>query len=169
MNRPIPPRVARRFAAAEGYHELGMASHAMEELERIDDAGVWEASHSFLKGLALKAEKRFSDAVESFHRAAELLPVSQRQPVWSHISECFDEAGYKNLAAVAKQTAEVAGRRESDLANQLEARKGLARIIRESVARAVDQAVAGGLDVPATLTIEVKLVSGTERPETQMD
>lgn len=108
MKNAILQKVLRKLTAAEGYLELGMSKHALAELTKIDDAGPLNAARSLLEGLALKAEKRYSDAVHPLHRAAEELPDPQRSQAWMSLSECYQETGEQNLAEAARQAAQAA-------------------------------------------------------------
>ena len=61
----LPVRTVKRLFAAEGYLELGMPEHALEELALIEDAAPIEASVEYLTGEAFRQQERYDDAVES--------------------------------------------------------------------------------------------------------
>jgi tetratricopeptide (TPR) repeat protein len=98
MQAEISTKVLRRLAAAEGYLDLDMPDHALEELEGIEDAGVLEAPRQFLKGEALKAQQRYDEAIEPLRRAAQMIPAPHNKMVWLSLSECFRHRGQTELA-----------------------------------------------------------------------
>ncbi len=103
-------RILRRLTASEGYLELGMPLHAMAELDAIEDAGDLESAKQYLRGEALKAQKRFADAIPVLHRAAVALPAADSQSAWKSISECFREIGHPKLAQAAAANADAIGK-----------------------------------------------------------
>ena len=103
-------RVLRRLTASEGYLELGMPMHAMEELDAIEDAGELESAKQYLRGEALKAQSRFADAIPALHQAAVALPTEDSQLAWQSMSECFREIGNSKLAKAAAANAAAIGK-----------------------------------------------------------
>jgi len=100
-------RTIRRLNAAEGYLELGMASHALEELHAINASGPYDAAKNYLLGEALKAQERYAEAVEPLQNAARLAPLPQSQQVWMSLSECLRKSGQDTLAEAAELNASV--------------------------------------------------------------
>lgn len=106
MNCDISPKTLHRLSAADGYLTLEMPAHALAELTAIDDAGPFEPLRSFLEGEALKAQKRYHEAVPPLQKAAETLPVLRSEQAWRSLSECLQKSGRDDLAEVAALTAE---------------------------------------------------------------
>jgi len=98
-------RIVKRLAAAEGYLELGLAGYALEELNRVAEAGPFEAISQLLRGEALQAEERFSEAIPAFNRAAELVPSPFNQRALLGLSRCYRASGQEQLAVEAEQAA----------------------------------------------------------------
>ena len=98
-------RIVKRLAAAEGYLELGLASYALDELNRVAEAGPFEAISQLLRGEALQAEQRFSEAIPAFNRAAELVPSPFNQRALLGLSRCYRASGQDDLAAEAEKAA----------------------------------------------------------------
>lgn len=106
MNCDISPKVLHRLSAADGYLTLEMPEHALAEVAAIDDAGPFEPLRAFLEGEALKAQKRYREAVGPLQKAAETLPVLRSEKAWRSLSECLQKSGRDDLAEVAALTAE---------------------------------------------------------------
>ncbi len=102
------PLVLRRLVAAEGYLELGMPKHALEELESITDsqAGPLRAAVAFYKGESLLAQKRYDDAIEPLKYAAETIPAPMNKQAWLSLGECFRQRGEEALAIVVEMFAD---------------------------------------------------------------
>ena|GEM_PF-921972 len=98
-------RIVKRLAAAEGYLELGMPTYALGELDRVTEAGPFEAISQLLRGEALQAEQRFSEAIPALNRAAELVPAPFNQRALLGLSRCYRAEGQDALAAEAEQAA----------------------------------------------------------------
>lgn len=98
-------KIVKRLAAAEGYLELGLAGYALEELNRVSEAGPFEAISQLLRGEALQAEERFSEAIPAFNRAAELVPAPFNQRALLGLSRCYRASGQEQLADEAEQAA----------------------------------------------------------------
>ena len=54
MRIQMTPKTVRRILSADGYLDLGMPERAIEELDRIEDAGPLEGPVQLLHGIALK-------------------------------------------------------------------------------------------------------------------
>lgn len=98
-------KIVKRLAAAEGYLELGLATYALDELNRVCEAGPFEAISLLLRGEALQAEERFDEAIPAFNRAAELVPAPFNQRALLGLSRCYRASGQEALAAEAEQAA----------------------------------------------------------------
>lgn len=115
MHQKFPPnaflqkgfitKTLKRLAAAEGYLQLGMAQHALDELDAVEDSRSCEAPLQFLKGEALRCQKRYDEAVSSLQRAAMLFPAPFNQQAWLALAECFQATGRDALARAAAQAA----------------------------------------------------------------
>jgi len=97
----MPVKTVKRLFAAEGYLELGMPEHALEELALIEDAAPIEASVEYLTGEAFRQQERYDDAVKALERAARLIPEPYNKVVWESLSDCFRKNGDDELADVA--------------------------------------------------------------------
>lgn len=102
----VPLKVLRRITAADGYLDLGMPTHALNELTAIEDAGSLDPAVQFLIGEALKAQERYDDAIEPLQRAATLIPAPFNRAAWLSLSECFRMGGQQELADVVLMFAE---------------------------------------------------------------
>ncbi len=98
-------KIVKRLAAAEGYLELGLASYALDELNRVTEAGPFEAISQLLRGEALQAEQRFSEAIPAYNRAAELVPAPFNQRALLGLSRCYRASGQEDLAKEAEKAA----------------------------------------------------------------
>lgn len=98
-------RVVKRLAAAEGYLELGLPQYALSELDSVQEAGPFEAISQLLRGEALQAEERFSEAIPALNRAAELVPAPFNQRALLGLSRCYRASGQEQLAVEAEQAA----------------------------------------------------------------
>ena len=102
----ISPRVVRRIAAAEGYLDLNMPERAMRELETISDPGPYEPTVEYMKGEALIAQRRFSEAIAPLKRAVQLIPPPHNREAWKSLGECYRLRGDEELADVIELFAE---------------------------------------------------------------
>ncbi|MCA9117099.1 MAG: hypothetical protein KDA79_18635 [Planctomycetaceae bacterium] len=102
-------RVLRCLSAADGYLDLSMPAHALAELDRIGDPGPLEAPVAFLRGEALKAQQKYSEAIEPLQRAARLIPAPHNQIAWRALEECFRLRGDDALADIVQMFAESSG------------------------------------------------------------
>lgn len=106
MKINVSPRTIRRLTAAEGYLELNMPDHALEELEAVEDPGPLEAIVDLMKGEVLKSQERYEEAVIPLKRAAEMVPAPLNKKAWLSLSECFRRDGKDDLADMAEQLAQ---------------------------------------------------------------
>lgn len=105
MQAQVSFKIIRRMRAAEGYLELNMPEHALEELGAIDDAGLFEAPRLYMTGYALKEQGRFEEAIPVLEAAARLMPSPQRKVAWCALSECYRECGSNRMADLAASLA----------------------------------------------------------------
>ncbi len=98
-------KVVKRLAAAEGYLELGLPVYALSELDSVKEAGPFEAISQLLRGEALQASERFSEAIPALNRAAELVPAPYNQRALLGLSRCYRASGQEQLAVEAEQAA----------------------------------------------------------------
>ena len=74
MRIQMTPKTVRRLLSADGYLDLGMPEQAVQELEKIADAGPLEGPAQLLHGIALKQTTNFRDAITHLERAARIMP-----------------------------------------------------------------------------------------------
>jgi tetratricopeptide (TPR) repeat protein len=98
-------KVVKRLAAAEGYLELGLPVYALSELDSVQEAGPFEAISQLLRGEALQAAERFTEAIPALNRAAELVPAPFNQRALLGLSRCYRASGQEQLAVEAEQAA----------------------------------------------------------------
>lgn len=107
--RQIDSRVVRYLNAADGYLELGMPSHALEELERIGHAGPLTPAVAFMTGLAFKDQHRYEEAIASLHSAATEIPAPHNRDAWRYLGDCYRTTGLDELADIAEMFADDPG------------------------------------------------------------
>ena len=105
QTRMEPQKIVKRLAAAEGYLELGLPGYALAELDRVEAPGPFEAISQLLRGEALQAEQRFTEAIPALNRAAELVPAPFNQRALLSLSRCYRASGQEQLAAEAEHAA----------------------------------------------------------------
>jgi tetratricopeptide (TPR) repeat protein len=84
---------------------LGLANYALDELNRVSEPGPFEAISQLLRGEALQAEERFSEAIPAFNRAADLVPAPFNQRALLGLSRCYRASGQEALADEAEKAA----------------------------------------------------------------
>jgi tetratricopeptide (TPR) repeat protein len=77
--------------AAEGYLELGMASHALESLSRLGDPAGFDGHGLYLWGEALRTLQRYEEALVPLAQAAKLVPENLH--VWFALGWCYKRTG----------------------------------------------------------------------------
>ncbi len=105
MSGNMTGKTIRRLTMAEGYLELDMPSQALEELDAINDAGPYAAVMHYLKGVALKGQCRWDDAIVQLKQAAQLIPAPHNKAAWVTLSECFRAGGRPEMAEMAEMFA----------------------------------------------------------------
>ncbi|MCA9068641.1 MAG: hypothetical protein KDA84_06950, partial [Planctomycetaceae bacterium] len=99
-------KTVRCLFAAEGYLELQLPERAIDELNRIEDAGELAPYANYLRGQALRNLERYDEAIDALQAAAETIPAPFNQQVWGDLSDCFRQEGLQELADVAELFAE---------------------------------------------------------------
>ena len=105
MRANVSPKTIRGIVAADGYIDLNMPGHALEELEGMEDAGLYEAPRQFLIGCALKMLDRLEDAIRPLEEAARRMPSPYRKLAWAELEECYRYLGSDELAQIANSLA----------------------------------------------------------------
>jgi tetratricopeptide (TPR) repeat protein len=100
-----PQLIVRRLAAAEGYLELQMPAYAMDELNRVADAGPFEPIAQLFRGEALQAQEKYAEAIEPLHQAAQMFPKPFNQRAFMALSNCYRHEGQDQLADEAAAAA----------------------------------------------------------------
>ncbi len=95
MERAIHPfdRIRRQqwVLQAEGYLELGMASHALEALERCGDPATWSHHLLYLKGQCLRELGHYTQALDPLWQAAQADPDNIN--IWLALGWCYKRTG----------------------------------------------------------------------------
>lgn len=103
MRIQMTPKTVRRLLSADGYLDLGLPIRAVEELEKIDDAGVLEGPRQLLLGIALKQQESHKDAINHLEKAARLMPSPIRAFAWRELVDSYKAVGSEEMAALAKK------------------------------------------------------------------
>ncbi len=74
MNAKVRSARDRELTAAEGYITLGMYTHALASLDKIDDPEDAAFELNFKRGDALRHLERYDEALVALHRAFEERP-----------------------------------------------------------------------------------------------
>lgn len=91
-------RLGNTINEASGYLELGLPQRTLECLDKIDNAGPLEGPAQYLRGAALNALERYSEAIIPLQAAAQLVPAEAAKYIWLTVSECYRHAGKSDLA-----------------------------------------------------------------------
>ena len=102
MRTPVTPKIIRRLLAADGYLNLALPHKAIDELEKIDNAGHLEGPRRLLTGLALKRAGESELAIEHLETAARIMPSAVRSFAWSELADCYRVLGSEELADFAE-------------------------------------------------------------------
>lgn len=103
MRIQMTPKTVRRLLSADGYLDLGMPERAVEELEKIEDAGVLEGPLQLLHGIALKQTNNHTDAIPHLERAARIMPSPIRRFAWRELVDAYRAVGSNELAEMAQK------------------------------------------------------------------
>ncbi|MFK7817136.1 MAG: hypothetical protein AB8G99_00335 [Planctomycetaceae bacterium] len=105
MRANVSPKTIRGIIAADGYLDLNMPEHALEELNGMEDAGFYEPPRQFLIGRALKMLDRLDEAIRPLEEAARRMPSPYRKLAWAELTECYRFLGSEELAQIAESLA----------------------------------------------------------------
>ena len=103
MRIQMTPKTVRRLLSADGYIDLGMPERAIEELEKITDAGPLEGPTQLMHGIALKQVGNFTDAITHLEKAARIMPSPIRRFVWRELVDAYRAVGSMQLAETAQK------------------------------------------------------------------
>jgi tetratricopeptide (TPR) repeat protein len=104
---PETRKAARRLLAADGFLDLGMPSHALKELDKIEDPGSLEPSVYFLRGLCLKQMGDYDHAIPWLEEAARLIPSPLSRFAWKSLEECYSAQGNATMAQMMRIVADL--------------------------------------------------------------
>ena len=102
MRIQMTPKTVRRLLSADGYIDLGMPERAIEELEKITDAGPLEGPTQLMHGIALKQVGNFTDAITHLEKAARIMPSPIRRFAWRELVDAYRAVGSLQLAETAQ-------------------------------------------------------------------
>ena len=103
MRIQMTPKTVRRLLSADGYIDLGMPERAIEELEKITDAGPLEGPTQLMHGIALKQVGNFTDAITHLEKAARIMPSPIRRFAWRELVDAYRAVGSMQLAETAQK------------------------------------------------------------------
>ena len=103
MRIQMTPKTVRRLLSADGYIDLGMPERAIEELEKITDAGPLEGPTQLMHGIALKQVGNFTDAITHLEKAARIMPSPIRRFAWRELVDAYRAVGSMQLAETAEK------------------------------------------------------------------
>jgi predicted Zn-dependent protease len=103
MRIQMTPKTVRRILSADGYLDLGMPERAIEELDRIEDAGPLEGPVQLLHGIALKQTQNHRDAITHLEKAARIMPSPIRRFAWRELVDAYRAVGNDTLADMAQK------------------------------------------------------------------
>ena len=103
MRIQMTPKTVRRLLSADGYLDLGMPERAIEELEKIADAGPLEGPTKLMYGIALKQIGNFSNAITQLEKAARLMPKPINRFAWRELVDAYRAVGSLKLAEMAEK------------------------------------------------------------------
>lgn len=103
MRIQMTPKTVRRLLSADGYIDLGLPERAIEELEKITDAGPLEGPTHLMHGIALKQVGNFTDAITHLEKAARIMPTPIRRFAWRELVDAYRAVGSMKLAEMAQK------------------------------------------------------------------
>ncbi len=103
MRVQMTPKTVRRLLSADGYLDLGMPVQAIEELEKMSEAGPLEGPRQLLHGIALKQTNNHRDAITHLERAARIMPSPIRRFAWRELVDAYKAVGSAELATLAEK------------------------------------------------------------------
>jgi predicted Zn-dependent protease len=99
----MTPKTVRRLLSADGYLDLGMPERAIEELDKIVDAGPLEGPSRLMHGIALKQVGNFTQAITHLETAARIMPTPIRRFAWRELVDAYRAVGSMKLAEMAEE------------------------------------------------------------------
>ena len=103
MRIQMTPKTVRRLLSADGYLDLGMPERAIEELDKITDAGPLEGPTKLMHGIALKQVGQFPEAITQLEKAARIMPKPIRRFAWRELVDAYRAVGSMELAEMAEK------------------------------------------------------------------
>ena len=103
MRIQMTPKTVRRILSADGHLDLGLPEKAVEELEKIGDAGPLEGPVQLMHGIALKQTQNFTDAITHLEKAARVMPSPIRRFAWRELVDAYRAVGSEELANLAQK------------------------------------------------------------------
>lgn len=103
MRIQMTPKTVRRLLSADGYLDLGMPERAVEELQKIEDAGPLEGPVQLMHGIALKQVSNHRDAITHLEKAARIMPSPIRRFAWRELVDAYRAVGSEDLAEMAQK------------------------------------------------------------------
>lgn len=104
----MPEHIRLRFTQilkeAEGYLELNLPELALQTLERAGEGGTFRGHVLYLRGEALRALERHSEALEALREAVDLSPSNVH--AWLALGWCYKRTGRIDLAIDALERAQ---------------------------------------------------------------
>lgn len=104
MPEHIRLRYTQILKEAEGYLELDLPEQALQTLARAGEGGTFRGHVLYLRGEALRALERYSEALEVLRQAADLSPSNVH--VWLALGWCYKRTGRIDLAIDALERAQ---------------------------------------------------------------
>ena len=102
MRTQITPRTIRRLLAADGYMDLNMPDRAIEELEKVQDAGTLEGPRQLMLGIAMKHRGDLEEAIPFLEFAARIMPAPVRRFAWHELADCYRVVDSYEMAELAE-------------------------------------------------------------------
>lgn len=103
MRIQMTPKTVRRLLSADGYMDLGMPERAIQELDKIEDAGPLEGPMQLLHGIALKQTNNHPAAITHLEKAARIMPSPIRRFAWRELVDSYKAVGSDQLAEMAQK------------------------------------------------------------------
>ena len=103
MRIQMTPKTVRRLLSADGYLDLGMPERALEELDKVADAGPLEGPTNLMRGIALKQVGNFAAAITQLEKAARIMPKPIRSFAWRELVDAYRAVGSMELAEMAEK------------------------------------------------------------------
>lgn len=89
-------RLQRILREAEGYLELDMPAHTLTTLGRVQEFGTFKGHALYLRGQALREQKRYAEAIEPLEQSADLNPSNIDS--WLALGWCYKRTDRLDMA-----------------------------------------------------------------------